>query len=329
MFDRRRRALLALIGVAAVIFPMGNVAAVTIADGRPNTCSAVTTTSSQNKWFAEPLGSGDVDWFRFYLSSTKRMQIVLGELPANYRVELYSSCSTKLASSDQSGRQFEEIVKKLPAGTYRVRVSSAVGASAATAYKLRFRPLAAGIPVLSSSWYDDEIGYTHLVGEVLNNTGSNREFVRVTATYYNSVGSVVATDYTYTDRFTLRPGWRSSFHLFKQIPTTAVRYTVRVSSSSSTTASPVRNLSLARGPSYTDDGGYRHYPGMFKNGNTYTIEFAQVSATFYNSVGTVIDTEYTYADPHTISAGASSPYDLFWYPWRTPNRVSFAADAIR
>lgn len=40
-------------------------------------------------------------------------------------------------------------------------------------------------------------GYKQIVGEVVNNTGGNANFVKVTATYYDKAGNVTGTDFTY------------------------------------------------------------------------------------------------------------------------------------
>ena len=73
-----------------------------------------------------------------------------------------------------------------------------------------------GISMLSSSSYtaaneDDEDNY-HIVGEVKNSSPVDlMNDVNVVATFYDSAGKVVGTDFTYANVDVLRPAEKSSF----------------------------------------------------------------------------------------------------------------------
>ena len=71
----------------------------------PDTCSAsAAATSPTGNWVTGRLGkANDVDWYRFKLSSTSRVRIVLGDLAVGARMELYRGCTTKITEKDAGG----------------------------------------------------------------------------------------------------------------------------------------------------------------------------------------------------------------------------------
>ena len=54
-----------------------------------------------------------MDWYRFKLSSTSRVRIVLGDLAVGARVELYRGCTTKVTGVDASGTTPEVLHRTL------------------------------------------------------------------------------------------------------------------------------------------------------------------------------------------------------------------------
>jgi hypothetical protein len=55
------------------------------------------------------------------------------------------------------------------------------------------------VPILSSSSYIDDAGNMHVVGEVLNNSTSTVDSVKVVGTFYDANARVVGTSFTYID----------------------------------------------------------------------------------------------------------------------------------
>ena len=51
------------------------------------------------------------------------------------------------------------------------------------------------VSVLSSSEYQDDARYYHIIGEVENNSPDSREFIKVTASLYDSTNRIVETVY--------------------------------------------------------------------------------------------------------------------------------------
>lgn len=72
--------------------------------------------------------------------------------------------------------------------------------------------------------------YMTIVGEVRNDTDRAARFVKVVATYYDSAGSVVETDFTYVQsaNATLAPGQRAAFKISTLTQPNADRYVLDV-----------------------------------------------------------------------------------------------------
>ena len=71
----------------------------------PDSCSAsAAATSPTGKWVNGRFGkANDVDWYRFKLSSTSRVRIVLGDLAVGARMELYRGCTTSSPARTRAG----------------------------------------------------------------------------------------------------------------------------------------------------------------------------------------------------------------------------------
>jgi hypothetical protein len=91
------------------------------------------------------------------------------------------------------------------------------------------------LTILSSSMYVNDVGNTHIVGEVINQSPFTAQSVKVTATLYNAYNQVVGTDHEYTEPSDLAPGQRAPFEIIilsGTIPMNQVRtYHLSVSTS--------------------------------------------------------------------------------------------------
>ncbi len=214
---------LAMVGIASFAMPAAAVAA-----DAPGACSTSAAARTKNAWLTGTIGSAtDVDWYRFTVSTGTRAIVTLGNLPANYELRVYSGCSTLVRSSNCPGRQFEDVYAYLAAGSYFARVSGVAGASSTSTYALRFRTVAWGLPILSSTTWTDSSGYLHIAGEVLNNTAESRRWVQVNASLLNADGATIGSAVGYTDIPTLAPWTRSPFEIVTRKPSGYARTTLR------------------------------------------------------------------------------------------------------
>lgn len=273
-----------------------------------DTCSTAATGATKT-WLADRAGgNGDEDWFRFSLTSARRVVVTAGDLPVDARLDLYGSCSTRLATSDASGTRFEEITKDLAAGTYRVRVTFHGGASSASPYVVRFQPMAGGLPV--KSWRttagEGGGGPVRIVGEVLNNTGSTTGRATVTATFRSSSGKVVATIRTLAFAKRLGDGAVTPFVVSGTVPAYAsVSFTVTKG-----TLGPRRSLALKDLTLTFNGNGTVTERGTVRNTGTTTAKAVEVARTWYGSRGTILDRRLATISPSTLGAGKSGTFTI-------------------
>ena len=67
--------------------------------------------------------------------------------------------------------------------------------------------------VLLSQRYNNEEFSDKIVGEVLNNGTSTADFVKITASFYDTNGLLVGTEMSYADPYTIEPGSKSPFEI--------------------------------------------------------------------------------------------------------------------
>ena len=160
---------------------------------RSNTCStSPAPVVPSGSWLPGGFGSaGDVDWYRFKLTATTRVRLVLGDLTAGGRMSLYSGCTKVLEVSDYGGSTPELIIRKLPPGSYAVRLAGS-GGTASPTYSFLMQRMPNTVHVLSTRARTDA-GVFRLTGEVFNNTSRWVGPVTVTARLYNSTGKLLTT----------------------------------------------------------------------------------------------------------------------------------------
>ena len=81
--------------------------------------------------------AGDVDWYRFALTATMRLRIRLDELPADFDVYVFDGTGRFRGASTWGHTWPEEVVVRVPAGVYYVRLAGYAGDwSGASPYRL-------------------------------------------------------------------------------------------------------------------------------------------------------------------------------------------------
>ena len=167
-----------------------------------NTCSSASTISPTGAWHTGRLSTDtDVDWYKFSMTSTGTVRIVLGNLPEDASLSLYSGCSKLLITSDRGGTNTEEIFRTLAKGSYAVRVTTK-GTASTDLYSMNVRRLASGLALVSSSTRIDGSSLI-IVGEVYNGTSTTQGPSMITVKLYNAAGHLLATRTGRTDM--LRP----------------------------------------------------------------------------------------------------------------------------
>lgn len=277
-------------------------------------CALTGSRLTANTWVSEPLyreGGTDVDWYKFTVTTAGWQLLTLGNLPADYALELWSSCSAVYRSSNRSGLWFEDIYVYLEARTWYVRVTTGAGAYSQTPYQLRWKPLAGTVQVLSSATWLDSSNKLHFAGEVLNNTSSRRTGIMVRASMYSSSNVYLGQLSGPLLRVAMHARRRAPFHIVLT-PPAGYHHISNVSPTVGTVPSywPVTGLTAAQGgPSYAS-AGLRWFDGVVRNPNTFTAKNVTAVLTLYKPNGAVMNAGKVATSPSTVGPGAEEYFHL-------------------
>jgi hypothetical protein len=172
----------------------------------------------------------------------------------------------------------------------------------------------------SSSWY--------IIGEVRNDTGSNVDFVQISATLRDGSGNVVDSDYTYSMIDTLSPGMTSPFRVIFSDPPGWVSYDFQVTWD--TTSRQPYALDILNSTSYFDSSDAYHVVGEIRNQYAEQRTFVKAFVTMYDAQGKVIGVDYTYTNPDTLNPGQTASFDTDVYFWKyKPDRGKVASHRLQ
>ncbi|HET9613819.1 MAG TPA: PQQ-dependent sugar dehydrogenase [Candidatus Limnocylindrales bacterium] len=271
-----------------------------------NTCAGAPAGSKIGVWASGRFGAAnDVDWVRFSAPTAGWYRIVLGNLPVDGVLSLYSGCSTLLATVNAAGTHWEEMLAHLNAGAYAIRMSSVGGASSPTSYRYIVSPLSGTVPLLAAAYAPSSA--IRLVGDVFNTSTSPRA-VTVTARLYSSAGKLLKS-VSVTPLIPVLPGRaRSSFVIATSKPT-GFGY-VRFSVSSAAASRATRLLATTGVTGSNTGGGTWTVAGSVKNTSTTTATSALAIVTIDDTVGTPINATTAAPASRTLGPGASSPFSV-------------------
>lgn len=277
-------------------------------------CSLTAATLPDGTWVNEPLydddGSSDIDWFKFTTTSAGYVLLTMGKLPADYKLELWDSCSHKFLTSDRSGNSFEEIYAYLTAKTWRVRVTSNTTYSP-TPYQIRRKSLPETVQVLSSSSFMDSTGKLHFVGEVLNNTSTRKTGVNVRASMYSSSNAYLGLIQGTLLRVATHARMRSPFHIV-MTPPASYHHMNNIGATGGTVPAfwPVTGMTVQQtGPSFPFGSG-RRFNALITNPHPYTTYNVTAILRVYNASGAVTNAAKALASPSTIPSTGSEYVDV-------------------
>ena len=122
-----------------------------------------------------------------------------------------------------------------------------------SSYKLyasaeKTQPFPAALKLNVGDSHLDSIGFYHVVGEVTNQGNQKATYVKVSGAFYNSSGSVVAADFTYTDPKDLEPGQTAPFEIIITSGATANKITSALVNVGSTQYSSISSQAVQISP---------------------------------------------------------------------------------
>jgi hypothetical protein len=272
----------------------------------PDTC-AEAAPLARDVWVAQhTTGADDEDWYAFDLQSAREAVISLGDLPLDASLDLYGACGTLLATSDAPGTHFEELVRTLPAGSYRLRVRVPSGEDASTPWVLRLSTSGTKVIVKSARATRTSGGSVRISGEVLNLTGTQTGRATVVAQLRDSAGRVVGTVTGQTFAPRLVDRGVSSFRIQGKGPRfSSVTFKV-------TPGIPVadRLLVLRRVTTTAHPDGTATITGRVRNDDTRRAPDVAVAWTWYSRRGEVLEVRIAATVPSRLEPGEKGRFTL-------------------
>ncbi len=148
--------------------------------------------------------------------------------------------------------------------------------------------------------------YLHILGEVINNSGSAVEYVKIVASLKDNADKVVASDYTYSKLEVIPPGGKSPFDLTYSPSDMVYTWDLYVQGRATTYSDP--GLEILSHSTYVRSS-YRHVAGEVRNNSDKTKKYVKIIITGYDVDGKVCYVDYTYSDLDEIPPGGVSPFD--------------------
>jgi hypothetical protein len=185
------------------------------------------------------------------------------------------------------------------------------------------QPTRTGVSVLSSdSWTDPLSSWLHTVGEVQNNTTGNVEWVKVVATYYDASGRVTNAHYNYVLLDVLGPGQKGPFKILTDNrPYSSYAFGVEYRPTSNPPATGVPVLSSDSWSEY----GSLYIVGEVQNNTGSNVQYVQVIATFYDSLGQVTNVDWNSTMLRVLGPSQKVPFKI-WAASRPYDSYTFSVD---
>jgi hypothetical protein len=193
---------------------------------------------------------------------------------------------------------------------------SAVKAQSSEATVLSYSSYVAG----SSNTIAGFPGDLVVVGEIQNAGSSNLVYVDVAAAAYNSTGDLLASAQNTAYGTDLPPGQKCPFYIdftsysgstgdLSWIPS-VTNLTVSVIATQDTTESLYPGFSITGTNHNIDANGLYTVTGTLTNTGSQTSGSVWIVATFYNSSGSVVSTDFTNVLSHSMASGTSVSFTI-------------------
>jgi hypothetical protein len=162
-----------------------------------------------------------------------------------------------------------------------------------------------------------------IVGVVQNNFTYPIELVRLTASVYDKNGLLTATGDTYTSDSQIKPGRKSGFDIYldEKLPSNS-KYTL-TSSFKESEENKQEALQLIVGRNSRDSNSYKVLGEVINEGKT-DANSVKVSGIFYDEKHKVVNVDYEYTNPDTISPNRKAPFELSFYS-NNPEKIKSVA----
>jgi len=280
-----------------------------------DTCAGAPVQAVTGNWVSGRFAkANDVDWTRFSVPSTGAYRFILGNLPVDGVMSLYSGCSTLLTTVNQPGTRWEEILTTLGPGTYALRFSSVGGVSSSSSQQWLAKRLSGTVALLSAKAVP-ATGIRY-VGDVYNTSSTTRS-VTVTARLYSSAGALLGTLSAKPFLSSLAGHARSTFILKGAKPAGFDHASFSVTSTAASSAT--RQLSTSVTSASSPSAGLWHVNGIVRNTGSTTATSAAYCVAIYDRLGVIINAIAGGPSATTLARNASATFSVTFGIGATPS----------
>jgi hypothetical protein len=170
-----------------------------------------------------------------------------------------------------------------------------------------------GLIILSHQKYLDSYGFLHIVGEVQNSGTDVLTNVNIIATFYDSNGTTISTQYDWThpelDPIGVSEKSPFQWYIYNYEDSRNVdHYSLTVSFSKG--VEHERLFRIVSNSSFVDDNGFLHIVGEMQNIGKQREEPEEIIATLYDSAGNVALVAYDFPSASAVDVGQKVPFDI-------------------
>jgi hypothetical protein len=165
--------------------------------------------------------------------------------------------------------------------------------------------------VVAINWYTDDAGYLNFIG-VIKNTGTvSIEFVKPVVTLRDAQGTMVASEFTYTDLDVIEPGGTSPFTLvFIDEVGEWTDYEIVVEADEALFSEPYKDLEIISHSGRADEFMDYIIEGEVKNIGSEDAVFVEISAALYDADNNIVAVAFTFTTLDKVVAGGTSPFEI-------------------
>lgn len=164
--------------------------------------------------------------------------------------------------------------------------------------------------VADIDYYGDDSLY--FIGLIKNTDTVDLEFVEIHVTLRDSSGQLVASESTYSDLDVVPAGGFSPFKLiFFDKPSAWQDYEINIEGDEAGFNNPYLDFEIVSSQGSLPSFGAYEIVGEIRNTGAEDAEFVEIIAVLYDANNHVIGVDFTYSEFDKVTAGGTSPFDLF------------------
>jgi hypothetical protein len=168
-----------------------------------------------------------------------------------------------------------------------------------------------GLSVLSHNGHTGSDGTVYVVGEIVNNTENNYEWVKVSCAFYDENETLLITeeDYVYTD--ILLPQESAPFKISLWEPPAGIDTYIVAATGTETTDQPFTAIEFIQDSAAVSDSNDITIIGEVTNPSETPASEVRIAVAVFDENDNILDVGFTYAERDVFFQNSISPFELY------------------